>query len=191
LKKLVMSDLVPPRLYEPIRDELRKKVIEAKRWRRVAVGDNVTVVFENRTTMRFQVQEMLRAESIVDPAKIQDELDVYNQLLPDEGQLAATLFVEIVDEAAIKPTLQQLVGLDEHVKLLVGAEVVRADFESGRSEEDRISSVLYLRFKLSTPQQSLLKRPVTALALVVDHPSYRHRIELAEETRASLAADLD
>ena len=191
MKKLVVSDLVPPRLYEPIRDDLRKKVIEVKRWRRVSVGENVTVVFENRTTMRFQVQEMLRAESIVDPARIQDELDVYNQLLPDDGELAATLFVEIVDEAEIRPTLHKLVGIDEHVTLEIAGESVRAVFEAGRSESDRISSVQYIRFRLPPSAQAALRRPGSTLALVIDHPAYHHRADLTDEARASLAADLD
>jgi hypothetical protein len=190
MRKLSLADVYPPPLYEAVRDDLRRRTIAVKRPRRVTLGPNVTVVFENRTTMIFQVCEMLRAEHIVEPAKIQHEIDVYNSLLPDEGQLAATLFVEVTDAAQIRPVLERMVGIDEHVTLEIGGARVKAAFEPGRSEADRISSVQYLRFDLDEAARRALATPGTPVALASDLPGYPHRAPLSDDTRASLAADL-
>src|SRR5690348_5841066 len=99
MTKLTLKDILGPSAYERVRDERRRRVIELKRRRRVHVGPNVSLVFENRDTMTSQIEEMCRAEKLTEPAKIQEELDVYNAVLPDEGQLAATLFVEVSTEA--------------------------------------------------------------------------------------------
>jgi hypothetical protein len=190
MRKLSLGDVYPPRLYEAVRDDLRQRVIEVKRARRIHLGPVVTLVFENRTTMIFQVCEMLRAESIEQPDRIRDEIEVYNALLPDEGELSATLFVEITDSERIRPTLREMVGIDEHLTLEVAGRPVRAVFEAGRSEEDRISSVQYVRFPLDPEARRALATPGTRLALASDLPGYPHRDELSEATRASLADDL-
>src|SRR6476469_8340202 len=118
MRKLTRADIRGPQLYAAIRDDLRKRVIELKRARRVAVGPQVTLVFENRATMIFQIEEMCRAEQIHEPHKIQEELDIYNAILGDDGQLGATLLIEITDEADIPKTLERLIGLQEHVWLV-------------------------------------------------------------------------
>jgi hypothetical protein len=133
---------------------------------------------------------MLRAEGISELPKILEELAVYNALLPDEGELSATLFIEITESDRIRPTLHQLLGIEERVALHVGGLRVPARFEAGRSEQDRISSVQYLRFALDGEARRLLATPGTPLALVSDLPSYPHRADLPEATRASLAGDL-
>ncbi len=190
MKKLALTDIRGPRLYTPMRDDFRQKVIALKRPRRVEVGDRVMLVFENRATMLFQVEEMLRAENITEPAKVQDELDVYNGLLPDQNQLSATLFLEISDQAKVKQELHQFVGLDEHVYLVIGGERVRAAFEPGRQDKDRIAAVQYIRFTL-TPAQVAAFRGSAPLALALDHPNYRREVPLSDETRRSLSADFD
>jgi hypothetical protein len=190
MKKLDLSDIRPPAMYERAREAARAQVIAVKRPRRVALGDNVTLVFENRATLIFQIEEMARAEHLSDPRKIQAEIDVYNSLLPDEGELSATLFVEIEQASAIRPTLERLVGIDEHVALHVGPVEIRARFEAGRSEADRISSVQYVRFALPPEARRLIAVAGTPLALSCDLPHYAHRAALSDETRASLAADL-
>ena len=189
LEKLTLKDIRGPKLYVQFRDDLRKKVIELKRPRRIDVGDRVTLVFENRATLIFQVEEMLRAESITEPARIQDELDVYNELLPEAGQLSATLFLGITDESIIKQELHKFIGLDEPVYLVIGGERVRASFEPGRQDEERISAVQYIRFAL-TPAQVAAFVGTAPLSLVIDHPNYQREQVLGEDTRKSLAADL-
>src|SRR5437868_1136425 len=111
MKKLTRADIRGPKLYDGFRDDLRKRVIALKRVRRVSVGPLVSIVFENRTTMISQVEEMCRAEGIHEPAKIQHEIDTYNAILPDDGQLGATLLIEITEETQIATTLERLVGL--------------------------------------------------------------------------------
>ena len=128
---------------------MRKRVIEIKRVRRVSVGPQVTIVFENRATMIFQIEEMCRAESISTPDKIQEEIDIYNKILPDAGQLGATLLVEITDEAQIATTLERLVGLQEHVWLVVGGERIKAEFDPDQFQADKLAAVQYLKFTLS------------------------------------------
>jgi hypothetical protein len=190
VKKLAVSDILPPRLYEPVRDDMRRRVMEIKRPRRISLGPIVTLVFENRSTLIFQIQEMLRAEHLDTQDKIQAEIDIYNELIPEPGQLSATLFVEITEQASIRPLLERMVGIDEHVTLRIGEHAVPAEFEPGRSEADRISSVQYIRFTLPPAAVAALRTPGTPLALQSDHPRYQFRTELGEETRQSLAADL-
>jgi uncharacterized protein DUF3501 len=191
MNKLTRADIRGPKVYAAIRDDLRKRVIEMKRVRRVSVGPQITIVFENRATMIFQVEEMCRAESISEPAKIQDELDVYNKILPDDGQLGATLLVEITEEAQIATTLERLVGLQEHVWLVVGGERIKGEFDPEQFKSDKLAAVQYLKFSLSPSARAALKTAGTAVALAIDHPSYRYEARLGEPSRESLASDLD
>lgn len=191
MKKLTRADIRGPKLYEAIRDDVRKHVIAVKRLRRVSVGPLVSIVFENRATMIAQVEEMCRAEGLHENDKIQEEIDVYNAVLPDAGQLAATLFIEITDEAEIERTLNRLIGLQDHVWLVVGGERIAAEFDPEQFAADKLAAVQYLRFTLSAAAQKALRAPGSAVGVAIDHPSYRHEARLGEESRASLAADLD
>jgi Protein of unknown function (DUF3501) len=190
MRKLTRADIRGPKQYAAIRDDLRKRVIEIKRVRRVSVGPQITMVFENRATMIFQIEEMCRAESLSEPDKIQDEIDIYNKVLPDDGQLAATLLVEITEEAQIATTLERLVGLQDHVWLVVGGERVKAEFDPEQFKSDKLAAVQYLKFTLSPTAREALTTPGTAVALAIDHPSYRHEARLGEPSRESLAEDL-
>ncbi len=191
MRKIIRSDVRGPRLYAGFREDLRKRAIEVKRARRVEVGPIVALVFENRTTVLFQIEEMLRVEHIEDEMGIQHEIDTYNELVPDPGELSASLFVEITETAQIRPTLNRLVGLDEHVHLDVGEHSVRATFEAGRQEEERISAVQYIRFRLPEPARAALRAPGTRVRLRIDHPAYAHTTDLDDKSRAALAQDLD
>ena len=183
------TDIRGPTLYAGFRDDLRKHVIEHKRPRRISIGDRVTLVFENRHTLLFQIEEMLRAESILDEDKIAQEIAVYNALMPSESSLSVTLLVELPADADARLELGRLVGLDEHLVLHLGCHALAAAFEPGRSTEDRISAVQYVRFPLPPPAKQALLTPDTALALEIDHPNYRHRTVCSPQTRATLAAD--
>jgi hypothetical protein len=187
---ITRAEILGPARYTPIREEMRRRVIDAKKHRRVLVGDKVSLVFENRLTLTFQIEEMLRAEQITDEAGIKAEMDVYNSMMPGDGELSATLFIELPAEADARAELGRFVGLDEHVILHVGPHAVRAAFEPGRQEEDRISAVQYVRYPLPQAAQVALATPGTPLALEIDHPNYRHRVALPEDMRASLARDL-
>jgi len=189
--KIDRRDVLGATLYAKVREDFRKHVIELKRARRVHVGDRVTLVFENRDTLRFQIEEILRAESIAGDEGIQAEIDVYNQLMPDDSSLSATLFLEIPRDEDAKVALPRFVGLDEHVTLEIGPHRIRAAFEPGRQEAERISAVQYVRFPLSAEAKAALRTPGTPLAIDIDHPSYRHRADLDDAVQESLARDYD
>lgn len=189
MKPITRGDIKGPAIYEPIRDDFRKRIIELKKPRRVSAGDRVTLVFENRHTLIFQIEEMLRAESLTRDDQIQDEIAVYNALMPTDDSLSATLFIELLPDADARSELGQLIGLDEHLLLHIGEHAIRAAFEPGRSTGERISAVQYTRFMLSPEAKAALLREGTPLAIEIDHPNYRHRTSLSEAGRASLAAD--
>jgi hypothetical protein len=194
MRPLRRDEIVDRERYEALRPGYREAVIAHKRHRRMAVGNRVTLVFEDRETLRFQVQEMLWVERISEPQKIQHELDVYNELMPADRELSATLFLEITDPGAVRPELDRLVGIDEHVALVLGegdaTETIPAHFDPKQFEQDRISAVQYLRFPLGeTGARSVADLPVRA-RIRVDHPNYRHEAEIPTGVRQSLVADL-
>lgn len=189
VRPITRRDIKGPALYAPIRDDYRHRVIALKRPRRVIVGDRVALVFENRHTLTLQIEEMCRAEGLTRDDQIEAEIEVYNALMPTADSLSATLFVELPADADPYVALKALVGLDEHVVLHVGDHAIRAAFEPGRSTDDKISAVQYLRFPLTAAARAALATPDTPVAIAIDHPSYAHRTACPEATRASLAAD--
>jgi hypothetical protein len=194
MKKLALSDIKNLHEYELIRDAWRKDVIAVKAKRRVLLGDIMSLVFESRLTVLNQVQEMCRAERLATPEAVQQEIDVYNELLPDAGELSATLLVEITEEARIQPQLDRLVGLSSgrHVWLELNGRKVYARFLEGQGREDRIAAVQYLRFPIGTDsrdRKALAEGPDPVI-LQVDHPGYRAGAVLSAQTRAEIAGDL-
>jgi hypothetical protein len=192
LKPLSLSDIQNLHDYELSRPQFRQRVIEVKKRRRVPLGPLMTLVFENSDTVRFQVQEMLRVERTVRPDKVEEELVVYNELLPGPGEVAATLFIEVTDPAQVQPVLDRFVGLDEpgRLHLSVGDEKFPARFAPGQSREDRISAVHYIRFALGDSGRAGLAAGRPA-ALSVDHGGYSARTVLSAETVSELLHDLD
>ena len=189
VRPITRRDIKGPALYAGIRDDYRRRVIELKRDRRVILGDRVSMVFENRHTLTLQVEEILRTEGLTTDDQIGSEIAVYNDLMPTDSSLAATLFIELPPDADPYTALGALVGLDEHVVLHLGPHAIRAEFEPGRSTADKISAVQYLRYPLSAEAKAALLAPGTPLAIEIDHPNDRHRVECSEAMRASLAAD--
>jgi hypothetical protein len=189
MKKVVMDDIIGIAAYEQMREKFRQRIIELKQRRRVSVGDKVTLLFENRDTVIFQVQEMVRAERIADLDKIREEIEVYNELIPEPGELSATLFLEIEDQARLREQLLQFLGIDETVYLKVGSHSIHARFEEGRSKDDKISAVQYVKFPF--PEAALRAFASGEKAeLVIDHPNYKESVPIGPETRQSLTEDL-
>jgi hypothetical protein len=190
--RIELKDVLNVFEYEKVREQMRARVIALKGVRRVAVGRYLSFVFENRDTVLFQIQEMCRVERITEDARIQDELAVYNALLPQPGELSATMMIEIGDAAQIKPVLDRFMGVDlgEHVWVQVGRELAIAGaFEAGHSDEDRgkLSAVHFVTFA----PEAIRAFRVDEVSLVVDHPGERARVALGEETRAALLQDLE
>jgi hypothetical protein len=193
VKRITLDDILELDRYELVRAEYRTRVLAHKRNRRVAVGDRITMLFEDRETVRYQIQEMVRVERIRDPEKILDEIDAYSDLVPERDELSATLFIEIPELSEIKPELDRLVGIDECVSIVIdegGVEdCVGGRFDERQLEEDRISAVHYVRFPFSVDQRERFAS-AESLRVRIDHANYRAEAEIGAATRESLLRDL-
>lgn len=189
VRPITRRDIKGPALYGPIRDDYRTRVIALKRPRRILIGDRVALVFENRHTLTLQIEEMCRAEGLTRDDQIEAEIEVYNEMMPTDTSLSATLFIELPPDVDARAELDKLIGLDEHVVLHIGPHAIRAQFEPGRATEDRISAVQYTRYPLTAEARSALLTPGTRMAVEIDHPRYAFRVDCSEEMRASLAGD--
>jgi hypothetical protein len=189
VRPITRADIKGPAIWAQIRDDYRSRVIAMKQARRVILGDRVELVFDNRFTLTMQIEETCRLENLTRDDQIDAEIALTNELMPTEGSLAATLFIPMPHGADARVVLRELVGLDEHVVLHVGPHAIRAAFEPGRAEADRISAVQYARFPLAPDAKAALLAAGTPIAVEIDHPNYPHRVQCPEELRASLAAD--
>lgn len=192
---LTLADISDLRAYEAERDELRRAVIALKRVRRIPIGPIVSVVLENRTTIRFQIQEMVRAERMLDDSQVQEELDVYNPLVPGPGELSMTLFLELTSEELLREWLPKLVGIERDVVLGIGEGDGRVELRDEVDEahaaqltrEEVTSSVHYVRITVPEADRDRFGRE--RVVLRIDHPAYRHEVELSAEAKASILAD--
>jgi len=191
MQKITLDEIVGLERYERIRPEFRRRIIELKKNRRVTVGDRITFVFENHDTVLFQIQEMVRAERIIDLDKIRFEVDTFNELIPAEGELSATLLIEITQQEQIRPELVRLIGIDQAVWLQIGSRFkIAAVFEPGRSKEDNLSAVQYVRFPLPPEARTAFRDERQDALLVIDHPNYQAQTVLSPAVRRSLTADV-
>jgi hypothetical protein len=194
MRPVTREEIFDLEAYPALRPAYRAAVIEHKARRRLALGAHVTLVFEDHETLRFQIQEMCWIERIADPEKVQAEIDVYNELVPGDDELTATLFIEITDAPEIRPALDRLIGIDEHVMLVLGrgpdAREIRADFDRRQLEADRISAVQYLRFRIDPDARARLLDASQPARVRIDHPRYTHEAELPEPLRTSLCETL-
>ena len=190
---LTPADLYSLEQYAKIRDAFRAQVMAHKKTRQVPVGPSATLYFEDRLTMQYQVQEMLRIERIFEPAGIAEELEAYNPLIPDGRNLKATFMVEYPEVAERRAALARLLGIEDRVWVQVADQepvFAVADEDLPREDETKTSAVHFLRFELTETMASAL-RSGARLALGIDHPAYRHRVDpVAESVRQSLAGDL-
>jgi hypothetical protein len=193
MQKLTPADLHPLETYARLRNQFRARVVEHKQHRRLPLGEHVTLYFEDRLTMQYQVQEMLRAERIFEPDEIQAELDTYNPLIPDGSNWKATMMVEYPDEAERRVALSRLLDIENRIWLRVtGQDRIWpiADEDLDRSTGEKTSAVHFLRFELTLPMIASL-RAGASLHAGVDHPEYQLTdIEVPELVRESLIADL-
>ena len=192
--KLNPTDLHTLEAYAKLRPDFRRRVMEHKIHRKVALGDHVTLYFEDRLTMLYQVQEMLRVERIFEETGIKEELDAYNPLIPDGSNWKATMMIEYPDEGERRVALAKLQGIEDMVWVQAeGFERVAAiaDEDMERSNEAKTSAVHFLRFELNASMIKALKAGVS-LGVGVSHPEYSAApLALDEGTRESLLADLD
>lgn len=192
MNQLTQNDLLPPDEYERQREAYRQTIIDLKRRRRIGIGEKITMVFENRETLRFQIQEMIRVERILDPKKVQDELEVYNALLPGSGELSATLLIELTEAETMKHWLDLFMGLDHGQKLglRAGGEIVYGEFEGGHSHETKISAVHFVRFRPTPAMVTALADQAVRVALSVRHAGYEADAEVPWTMRQEWLSDL-
>ncbi len=191
--KLTLDDIADLRQYEREREDFRRSIIDLKKKRRIGVGPFVTFLFENRQTIRFQIQEMARAEKILTDEGIETELRIYNPLIPEPGHLAATMFLELTNDADMRHWFPRLVGIETKVgfKLGDGTYVnctVDPDHAEQLTREDTTAAVHYIHFAFTADQIETMKSgPVE---LHVQHENYNESTELGPESVAELLGDL-
>ncbi len=192
-RKLTLDDISDVRAYERQRPEFRAHVMELKRRRRVHVGTVITFLFETRDTMRFQIQEMSRVEKLTTDEEIQVELDIYNPMIPEPGQLTATMFIELTSEAEVREWLSKLANVERSVLLdLSNGDQVRAivdeQHEQGLTRPEVTAAVHYLRWEFTPDQVAAFQ--AGPVRLRIDHPAYLDAVELSELTTTELLNDL-
>ncbi len=196
MAKLDLVDIADLRAYERERADFRTSVMALKKKRRLSVGPVITLLFENRQTIRFQIQEMARAEKIFTDEGIQTELDVYNPLIPEPGHLAATLFIELVADDEMRTWLPALVGIERHVVFRLGDGpdatearcTVDPDHEKQLTRDEITAAVHYIHFSFTSDQVEQFRSGPVSLA--IDHPAYLHEIPLTSENKGELSRDL-
>lgn len=192
MRKIELAEVKNIYEYEKVRAEFRRQVIDEKRHRRIPVGPNMTFVFENRTTILFQIQEMVRTERIVQDAAVQHEIDTYNNILPGDNELSATLLIEITAKQDIKPILDSLVGLGHNsVFLKIGEKEIPATFDEAQSSEDRISAVQYLNWKLTDEDIERMRFGRVEVAIAIHHRNYNYTVPFTNEQRETIVKDLE
>jgi hypothetical protein len=190
---VTLADVLDLRAYERVREGYRARIIARKRQRRVALGPFMTVVFECFDTVRFQVQEMARAERILSDEAIQVELDIYNRLLPAPGELSATLFIELTSDAALREWLPRLVGIERRLGFSIDGDVVasvpEAEHAAALTRETVTPAVHYVRFGFSGAQVDAFEN-ASVVSLLATHPDYEARTRLPAAVRRELLGDL-
>ena len=192
MDKLTHDKLYSLEQYARIRNEFRDEVMAHKKQRRLAIGEHAALYFEDRMTMQYQVQEMLRLERMFEPELIQEELDVYNPLIPDGHNWKATFMIEYADAEERRQALARLIGIEDTIWMRVnGFDAVHpiANEDLDRSSEDKTASVHFLRFEL-TPEMIAAAKNGAAIEAGIDHAEYNYSVEAPEAVRAALAADL-
>lgn len=193
MKLLSNDDLFTLEAYARERGDFRTRVMAHKKRRKVHLGDHLTLLFEDRLTVQYQVQEMLRVERIFESAGIQDELDAYNPLIPDGANLKATMLIEYADPEVRKRELKKLRNVEDRIHIEVGdagKSTAIADEDLERSNDDKTSAVHFLRFELNTDQIAAFKNGAPVY-LECDHENCKVRVQLDDDQHQTLLADLD
>ncbi len=194
MQPLVRKDLYSLEEYAESRPAFRRGILEHKKNRQLAVGPHATLYFEDRRTVQYQIQEMLRIERIFEPAAIEEELGAYNPLIPDGSNLKATFMLEYPDVEERRIALEALHGIEEHIWLRVAAEErvwAVADEDLERATEEKTSAVHFLRFELSEASCRAVKSGAS-IAIGSDHAHYSYQVDpLPEALRVALSVDFD
>jgi hypothetical protein len=191
MRKIRVKDVLDLTAYEKQRKDIRPKIIEIKNQRRIHVGPKVTYLFETYDTMWYQVQEMTRAERIVDEEGIMGELNAYNELIPDSNQLSASMLIEIDDETERKSFLSKIVDLPGHTYLDIDGDRIIPIFDPRQGSEDKLSSVQYIKFDLTKEQVERFTDQDSKVVFGFDHSLYKHQQELTADQKSTFYQDMN
>jgi hypothetical protein len=191
MKRVERSELLDLGSYEQVRDAFRRRILDEKRRRRVALGSNMSVLFENHDTVLFQIQEMLRTERISAERAILHEIETYNELVPGDDELSATIFIEYPEREERERMLSELAGVDDDFFVEVGAERCPVVPDRRSERTDRTLAVHYVKFPLTASAVSALRGKTATVKLGVDHPRYQATAELPKDTIDALVADME
>lgn len=190
MKPVDRSELLHLGAYEQIREHFRARVVAAKRPRRVSLGPNMTLLFENHDSVLFQIQEMLRTERITSEKAILHELETYNELIPNEGELSATIFVEYAEREERERMLVALAGIEDKFYVVAGGERSNVVPDVRGTDPGRTMAVQYVKFPLSPGARAAILGGHGSVLVGVSHPAYTAETQLSPETLASLREDL-
>ena len=190
MKKIALSDVLDIAEYERRRKEYRARLMKIKDERRIRVGPLITYLFETFDTMLYQVQEMTRAERIVEEKAILAEIETYNELIPDKNQLSATMLIEIDNPVTRLEFLTRTVDLPEHTFLTINAQKVQPHFDPRQGTAEKLSSVQYVKFNLTDIQVEKFYDPASSILFGFDHLLYTHAYELNPQQKKILHEDL-
>ncbi len=190
MKRVDRTEVLDIGAYEGIRAQFQRRVIEEKRLRRVALGSNMTALFENHDTVLYQIQEMIRTERISKKSAIEHEIETYNGLLPEGDGLSITIMIEYPDREERERMLSELAGVESRFYVVVGDEKLQVNGEP-RGNADRTTAIQYTTVDLSPGAAKRLRRREGPIKLGVDHPAYRAEVELGPAVVMSLSEDLD
>ncbi len=194
MNKLTRDDLMTLEDYSKQRQDFRAKVLDHKKPRKIALGENATLYFEDRLTMQYQIQEMLRVERIFEEEGIKEELDAYNPLIPDGQNLKATFMIEFPDVNERKTALEKMIGIEDKVWIEVDGHdrvYAIADEDLDRETDEKTSSVHFMRFEFDADMIKSAKQGAS-IAMGIDHEAYKQHIAaIPESSRKSLVADFD
>lgn len=194
MRKINFSEIISPQEYEKRRKTLLEHITNLREKLKVRVGSQILIVFENRDTLLFQIQEILRTEQILSDDEIKYEIDAYNELIPEKNEIAATLFVEVDDIRSLCQSLNRLVGLDKGKYLYLQVDdkfKIYAEFEKENYKENLISTIYFIKFKLKPEEIEEIKNLDNELKIVIEHPNYKSYAIISKETREELISELE
>lgn len=189
---ITRRDLIPLSKYRPKREEYLPKMINYKNNRRVKLTQHLSLLFENKETVLFQIQELLNSEDLEDPKEIDEYIDIYSGMLPNDNELSATLFIEMDDQEKLQESLVNLKGIEHHLMLVVGSEEIQTVFEEVHDDREFTTSVHYLKIPLTSTVKNLLLEINSSedVALILNHPNLKEKVTLSPECLNSLKNDL-
>lgn len=191
---ITLKDITPLAFYRSSREEYVKRMIAYKKSRRVKLMENISLLFENRDTVLYQIQELAHSEDLTDPKELAEYIEIYSGMLPGHSELSATLFLEMDNQLKLEEFLVKLKGIEHHLSLQVGSESVQAVFEEVHDDREFTTSVHYLKFPLPKTAAHTLQQAASddaiKVELVLAHPNLHAQVALSQDTIKSIAKDL-